>query len=67
MPDSDDVEQLLEELTLLQPSAALEAVQRWLAAQKLDVACSALMKEIASDPSKWMPPSSTSAAGTSAS
>ena len=51
--DEDVAEQLLEELSAAQPSQALDVVSRWLASQRLDMAANALIKETATDPSKW--------------
>jgi len=67
--DEDMAEQLFDELSSAQPSQALEIVQRWLSTQKLDAACGALMKEVATDPGKWgsVPASSASASAAKAS
>uniref|UniRef100_A0A7S2NG04 Protein kinase domain-containing protein n=1 Tax=Haptolina brevifila TaxID=156173 RepID=A0A7S2NG04_9EUKA len=53
MADDDAAEALFEELNQAPPDQALQIVSRWLTGHKLDAACGSLMKEIASDPSKW--------------
>lgn len=65
--DDGLAEALFDELSQAPPDQALQVVSRWLAGHKLDAACGTLMKEVASDPSKWgtEPPSTpTMAAAT---
>jgi len=51
--DDDLAEALFEELSSAPPEQALQVVTRWLSGHRLEAACGTLMKEIASDPSKW--------------